>query len=135
MRCQGVIRRLTHHRDTVSAVLFHPYKPILFTCSWDSTVAVWDLRTMTLSSSKHNGTKSIRSMALSPNGESLCLSSVGSLKRICTTSLKLLHSEYTPTQDIINTVSINDDSILFSGSDTGQLCFWKYSSLSCFDRK
>jgi platelet-activating factor acetylhydrolase IB subunit alpha len=64
---------LVGHRDAINSVLFHPHYSLLFTCSDDSTVRIWDYEEMQCQCVKAltGHTDAVNDMDISKNGTML----------------------------------------------------------------
>merc|ERR1712137_180422 len=60
------------HEGPISAISFHPQKPIIASASWDSTVRIWDVfaQSQQLEVLRHES--DILALCFSPNGKQLC---------------------------------------------------------------
>ncbi|KAL0486658.1 pre-mRNA splicing factor prp46 [Acrasis kona] len=127
LRTKEQIFLLSGHGDTVGSVIAQSCDPQIVTGSQDSTVRLWDLRTGKTRATLTNHKKSVRALAVHPNEYTFASASSDHLKKWqCPDGVFL--QNFTGHEKIINTISVNADNVLVSGSDDGGLYFWDWNS-------
>lgn len=135
IRSRQAVYTLSGHKETVSSILAQPTTPQIITSSLDSTIRLWDLRKAETIKSLTHHKRSIRCLANHPTEYSFISSSPDSTKRFILPDGDFLHNidrnslQHTMTNTdtnqhqpiIINSIAINDDSLLASVSDCGHL--------------
>ncbi|GAA5962412.1 hypothetical protein JCM21900_003777 [Sporobolomyces salmonicolor] len=129
MRTKACVHVLTGHTATIASVQCQESDPQVITGSMDSTVRLWDLaagKTMTTLTHHH---KSVRSVAIHPTEYSFATASAGgnNIKKWACPNGTFVHN-FSGHDAIINTISVNQDGVFFSGADNGTMTFWDYKT-------
>jgi len=94
-------------------------------CTWDITNF---LKTQTVLT---HHKKSVRSLAIHPTEYTFGSSSTQSIKQwMCPRGDFMLN--FSPVNSIVNTLSVNEDNVLFAGSDNGEASFYDWKTGHCF---
>lgn len=142
IRTRIPVHTLTGHKSSVNKVICRGQDPQIISCSMDSTVKTWDLvagkcfKTLT-----YHG-KSVRSICMN-NKDEFVSGSTDGLKKFALPNcdyLQDLDNEFFKNKDnvvehgntILNTMSCNNDGVLFSGADNGYFGFWDWDSGKMF---
>jgi pleiotropic regulator 1 len=83
----------------------------------------------TLTRFKHG----VRSLTISPKEFTFAGSSTGSIKQFKCPEGSLM-ANFDGHSSIINTLSVSEDDVLFSGGDDGSMRFWDWKSAHCFQQ-
>ncbi|GAA5884761.1 hypothetical protein JCM16303_005262 [Sporobolomyces ruberrimus] len=129
MRTKAQVHVLTGHTATIADVKTQESDPQVITASMDSTVRLWDLaagKTMTTLTHHH---KSVRSLAIHPTEYSFASASSGgnNIKKWSCPQGAFVHN-FSGHDAIINTISVNQDGVMYSGADNGTAVMWDYKS-------
>ncbi|KAH8919514.1 WD40 repeat-like protein [Atractiella rhizophila] len=129
MRTKAGIHVLSGHTATISAVACQDSDPQVITGSMDSTVRLWDLaagKTMVQLTHHH---KSVRALAVHPTEYSFASGSSGgnNIKKWKCPEGAFVHN-FSGHDAIINTVSVNEEGVFFSGGDNGSISLWDYGT-------
>ncbi|EGF83887.1 hypothetical protein BATDEDRAFT_84615 [Batrachochytrium dendrobatidis JAM81] len=127
MRTKAQIFALTGHTSTVSAVECQEADPQIITASTDSTIRLWDLVAGKTMSTLTHHKKSVRALALNPTEFTFASGSTDYIKQWrCPQGNFIQNLE--GHNAIINTLSCNQDNVLFSGANNGSMYFWDWKS-------
>ncbi|KAG0744935.1 hypothetical protein G6F57_003529 [Rhizopus arrhizus] len=126
MRTKQAIHVLTGHTSTVSTVKCQEADPQVITGSMDSTIRLWDLAAGKTMGVLTHHKKSVRALALHPTEFGFVSGSADSVKGWKCPEATFIQN-YERRKAIINTISINQDGVIFSGGDDGSIGFndWK----------
>lgn len=126
MRTKQAIHVLTGHTSTVSAVKCQEADPQVITGSMDSTMRLWDLAAGKTMGVLTHHKKSVRAIALHPTEFGFVSGSADAVKGWKCPEGTFIQN-YERRKAIINTISVNQDGVIFSGGDDGSLGFndWK----------
>ncbi|GAA97635.1 uncharacterized protein L969DRAFT_87735 [Mixia osmundae IAM 14324] len=129
MRTKAQIHVLSGHSATVADVKCQDSDPQVITGSMDSTIRLWDLaagKTMVQLTHHH---KSVRALAIHPTEYSFASGSAGksNLKKWKCPEGTFVHN-FAGHEAIVNTVSVNQDGVFYSGADNGSMTFWDYKT-------
>ena len=131
MRTRNCVHILTGHSDTVSSVTTQDADPQVITGSHDSTVRLWDLSSGKSITTLTHHKKSIRALVNHPRDFTFASASPDAIKQF-----KLPGGDFIQNlpghKAIINTLSTNEDEVLFSGGDDGTMKFWDWKSGYCY---
>lgn len=114
MRTRSNIHVLSGHKGTVSDVKCQEVDPQVITASLDSTVRLWDLAAGKAMGVLTHHKKGVRALATHPKEFTFASGSTGSIKQWkCPEGAFMQNFE--GQNSIINTMSVNEDNVLFSG--------------------
>lgn len=114
---------LSGHTGTVSSLLCQEADPQVITGSLDSHCRLWDLAAGKTMSVLTHHKKGIRALASHPSEFTFATGSTSSIKQWkCPEGAFMQNFE--GHNAIINTLSVNNDNIMFSGGDNGSMGFW-----------
>ena len=118
MRTRSNIHVLSGHKQTVTDVKCQEADPQVITSSLDSTVRLWDLAAGKTMGILTHHKKGVRALAVHPKEFTFASGSTGSIKQWkCPEGAFMQNFE--GQNAIINTLSVNEDNVLFSG---GTIC-------------
>lgn len=127
MRTRSNIHVLSGHKGTVSDLLCQATDPQVITSSLDSTVRMWDLAAGKTMGVLTHHKKGVRGLATHPIEWTFASASTGSIKQWkCPEGAFMQNFE--GQNAIINTLSVNEDNVLFSGGDNGSISFWDWKT-------
>ena len=114
MRTRSNIHVLSGHKQTVSDVKCQEADPQVISSSLDATVRLWDLAAGKCMDVLTHHKKGVRALALHPKEFTFASGSTGSIKQWKCPEGSLLQN-FGGQNAIINTLSVNEDNVLFSG--------------------
>lgn len=134
IRTKAQVHVLSGHRGTIASVMCQESDPQVITGSMDSTVRLWDLvagRTMTTLTHHKKScvfADSVRALTLHPNEFTFVSGSAGgrNIKKWRCPEGTLMNNMV--HDGIVNTLSVNADGVLFSGTDAGSMRFFDYET-------
>ncbi|KAL1955115.1 hypothetical protein VTO42DRAFT_9016 [Malbranchea cinnamomea] len=127
MRTRSNIHVLSGHRGTVSDVKCQEADPQVISSSLDSTVRLWDLAAGKTMGVLTHHKKGVRALATHPKEFTFASASAGSIKQWkCPEGIFMQNFE--GHNAIINSLSVNEDNVLFSGGDNGSMSFWDWKT-------
>ncbi|KAG0671520.1 pre-mRNA-splicing factor prp46 [Maudiozyma exigua] len=128
IRTKEAVVTLVGHKGPINKVYCLPVDPQIVSCSTDATVILWDIIAgkgmKTLTHHKRN----VRDLALHPNEFSFASACTDDIRSWRLPEGSLLTNFASQETGIINTLSINEDGVLFAGSDNGAMSFYDYKS-------
>lgn len=134
MRTRANIHVLTGHKQTVSDIVTQEADPQIISSSLDSTVRMYDLAAGKTMGVLTHHKKGVRALCTAPHEFTFGSASTGQIKQWkCPEGAFMQNFE--GHNAIINTLSVNEDNVLFSGGDNGSAAFfdwktgYKYQSL------
>ncbi|WFD31938.1 pre-mRNA-splicing factor prp46 [Malassezia sp. CBS 17886] len=128
IRTKAQVHVLGGHRGTVASVECQEGDPQVITGSMDSTVKLWDLAAGRCMTTLTHHKKSVRALAIPPNEFTFASGSTGgrNIKRWrCPEGTLMTNMTH---EGIVNTLSVNADGVLFSGTDDGSMRFFDYGT-------
>jgi len=114
MRTRSNIHVLSGHKGTVSDVKCQEADPQVISSSLDSTVRLWDLAAGKTMGVLTHHKKGVRALAVHPKEFTFASGSTGSIKQWKCPEGALMQN-FEGQNAIINTLSVNEDNVLFSG--------------------
>lgn len=132
IRTKQQIHCLAGHKNTVCSVAAQVGKPELITGSHDNTLRCWDLAAGRASSILTHHKKSVRSLCVHPVEYTFASGSGDNIKVWKCPEGRFLRNFMKSPPSICNALAINDDNVVCSGHDTGQLLFWDWKTGHCF---
>jgi pleiotropic regulator 1 len=127
MRTRSNIFVLSGHQGTVSSIQTEASDPQVISGSMDSTIRLWDLAAGKSSGVLTHHKKSVRSLAAHPTEFSFASASTNSIKQFKLPDAGLLNN-FQGVNSVVNTLSVNDDNVMFAGSDNGAINFYDWKT-------
>lgn len=127
IRAKEAIHVLTGHKSTVFDVKTQSAEPQIITASADSTIRLWDLAAGKCRSVLTNHKKGVRSLVIHPVEYTMASASSDNIKKWKFPDGNFIEN-FSGHNAIVNTLSLNQDNVLFSGGDNGTMCFWDWKS-------
>ena len=118
MRTRSNIHVLTGHKQTVSDVKCQEADPQVISSSLDATVRLWDLAAGKTMNVLTHHKKGVRALAVHPRQFTFATASTGSIKQWKCPEGSLMQN-FDGQNAVINTMSVNEDNVLFSGGKLG----------------
>ena len=122
-----VIRHYHGHLSGVYSLSLHPTVDVLCTGGRDGVVRVWDMRSRKTRTVLTHHKKSVRSLATHPTEFTFASGSAQSAKQWLCPEGNFMQN-FSPVNSIINTLSVNEDNIMFAGSDNGEASFYDWKT-------
>lgn len=133
MRTRTNIHVLGGHKGTVTSIRTQEADPQVISGSMDSTIRLWDLAAGKTQTVLTHHKKSVRALATHPTEFTFASGSSQSIKQwMCPRGDFMLN--FQPVNSIINTLSVNDDNVMFAGGDDGSATFWDWKTGHGFQR-
>ncbi|KAH9252717.1 hypothetical protein BASA81_009320 [Batrachochytrium salamandrivorans] len=127
IRTKDQIFALTGHASTVSDIKCQEADPQIITASSDSTIRLWDLVAGRTMSTLTHHKKSVRALTINPLEFTFASGSTDYIKQWrCPQGNFIQNLE--GHNSIVNTLSCNQDNVMFSGADNGSMYFWDWKS-------
>lgn len=114
MRTRSNIHVLAGHKQTISDVKCQEVDPQVITASLDTTVRLWDLAAGKTTEVLTHHKKGVRTLAVHPNEFTFASGSTSSIKQWKCPEGSLMRN-FEGQNSIVNTLSVNEDNVLFSG--------------------
>jgi pleiotropic regulator 1 len=127
VRTKNNVHTLTGHTQTVSGLATQSHEPQVVTGSMDGTIRLWDLVAGRASAVLTNHKKAVRSVAISPSEHTFVSASADNMKKWKNPEGRFLHN-ITGHNCIVHDLAINEDGVMASGGDTGNLHLWDYKT-------
>jgi pleiotropic regulator 1 len=134
MRTRSNIHVLSGHKQTVSDIVTQEADPQIISSSLDSTVRMYDLAAGKTMGVLTHHKKGVRALCTAPHEFTFASASTGQVKQWKCPEGAFMQN-FDGHNAIINTLSVNEDNVLFSGGDNGSAAFfdwktgYKYQSL------
>jgi len=127
MRTRSNIHVLGGHTGTIADLVCQEADPQVITGSLDSTVRMWDLAAGKTMGVLTHHKKGVRALATHPTEFTFASGSTNTIKQWkCPEGAFMQNFE--GHNAIINTLSVNDQNVFFSGGDNGSMSFWDWKS-------
>lgn len=128
MRTRIPVITLVGHKGPINQVQCTPVDPQIVSSSTDSTVRLWDVVAGKAMKVLTHHKRSVRATALHPKEFSMASACTDDIRSWGLAEGSLLTNFESEKTGIINTLSINQDDVLFAGGDNGVLSFYDYKS-------
>ena len=128
IRARVAVMTLIGHKNPINKVHCLPVDPQIVSCSTDATIRLWDIVAGKSMKVITHHKKSVRNIAFHPTEFSMSSCSANDIRSWKLPEGGLLTNFNSDGLGIINTLSINQDDVLFAGSDNGMLSFYDYKS-------
>lgn len=132
MRTRAQVLVLGGHRDAVNALISQKHDPQFASASVDSTVRLWDLAAGKTSCVLTNHKRGVRALAANPSEFSFASVSADAIKTWAYPNGTFIRNMGGVHKKLVNCLAINEDGVLVSGGDDGNIGFWDYASAHCF---
>ena len=119
---------MTGHDGTVSDVLAQAAEPQIISGAADATVKLWDLAAGKCRTTLTYHKKSVRALALHPRQFSLLAASADNVKKYALPDGSFMHNMLSEPGTIVNALGVNEDGLVATGGDNGDLWMWDYDS-------
>ncbi|KAG5356888.1 Pre-mRNA-splicing factor PRP46 [Yarrowia sp. C11] len=127
IRTRDPVVVLSGHKSTINRVKFQASEPQVITASADETVRLWNLQAGKTMTTLTHHKKSVRGLTLHPEEFTFSTASANSSKQWkCPEGDLVLN--YDDQNAIINTLSVNQDNVMFSGGDNGSIGFYDWKT-------
>ena len=127
MRTRSNIHVLSGHKGTVSDLKCQEADPQIITSSLDSTIRLWDLAAGKTMGVLTHHKKGVRALVIHPKEFTFASGSAGSIKQWKCPDGAFMQN-FDGQNAIINTLSVNEDNVLFSGGDNGSIGLWDWKT-------
>ncbi|CAI4053079.1 mRNA splicing protein PRP46 SKDI_16G1250 [Saccharomyces kudriavzevii IFO 1802] len=128
IRTRMPVITLVGHKGPINQVQCTPVDPQIVSSSTDATVRLWDIVAGKAMKVLTHHKRSVRATALHPKEFSLASACTDDIRSWGIADGSLLTNFESEKTGIINTLSINQDDVLFAGGDDGTLSFYDYKS-------
>ncbi|KAK1068792.1 pre-mRNA-splicing factor prp46, partial [Friedmanniomyces endolithicus] len=127
MRTRANIHVLSGHKATVSSIVTQATDPQIISSSLDSTIRMYDLAAGKTMGVLTHHKKGVRSLATHPTEYTFASASPGQIKQwLCPEGQFMQNFE--GHNSVINSLSVNEHNVLFSGGDNGSIAFWDWKT-------
>ncbi|KAI0461545.1 pre-mRNA-splicing factor prp46 [Komagataella kurtzmanii] len=127
IRSRTPIQTLTGHTSTITNVKCLPTDPQIISTSMDGTVRLYDLVAGKCMKTLTHHRKAVRGMCVHPQEYAFATASSDSIRQWKLPKAQLLNNcAPVESNKIINTLSVNQKGVLFSGADDGTLGFFDW---------
>jgi pleiotropic regulator 1 len=127
MRTRSNIHVLGGHKGTVTNVSTQATDPQIISSSLDSTVRMYDLAAGKTMGVLTHHKKGVRDLAIHPSEYTFASASPGQIKQWLCPRGDFMQN-FSGHNSVINTLSVNDDNVMFSGGDNGSVAFWDWKT-------
>ncbi|AQZ10667.1 PRP46 (YPL151C) [Zygosaccharomyces parabailii] len=128
IRSRVPVMTLVGHKSPINKIYCLPVDPQVVSASTDATIRLWDIVAgKTIKTLTHHK-RSVRDLALHPTEFSMASACTDDIRSWKLPEGALLTNFASEDTGIINTLSINQDDVLFAGGDDGTLSFYDYKS-------
>jgi pleiotropic regulator 1 len=127
MRTRSNVHVLSGHKGTVSSIQTQATDPQIMSSSLDSTIRMYDLAAGKTMGVLTHHKKGVRDLTIHPTEYTFASASPGQIKQwLCPRGDFMQNFE--GHNSVINTLSVNQDNVLFSGGDNGSVGFWDWKT-------
>lgn len=127
------IMTLQGHKQPITKVVTQPTDPQIVSSSQDKTIRFWDLRNSKTQTVLTHHRKAVRTLSLNPIEWSMASASADSIRQWKFPDGAYLASlNHSDEDKIVNSLSINQDNVLFVGGDEGEMTFYDWNSTKKF---
>jgi pleiotropic regulator 1 len=127
IRTKKQVHLLTGHDSTVCSVVAQGLEPQVISGSTDSTVRLWDIVAGKSRTTLTNHKKSVRSLAIHPSEYTFASAAPDHIKKWKSPDGNFLQN-FNGHHTLLNSISINNDNVLFSGANDGTMHFWDWKT-------
>ena len=127
MRTRSNIHVLSGHKQTVSSVVTQATDPQVISSSLDSTVRMYDLAAGKTMGVLTHHKKGVRALTTHPTEYTFASASPGQIKQWLCPKGEFMQN-FEGHNSIVNSISVNEDNVLFSGGDNGSVAFWDWKT-------
>jgi pleiotropic regulator 1 len=128
MRTTQGIFVLSGHKQPITNVKCQSVDPQIISTSNDKTVRLWDLCAGKTQTVLTHHKKSIRALTLHPEEWTFATGSPDAIKQWKFPEGTFMHDFVPHHNAIVNTLSVNQDNVLFSGGDDGTMGFYDWKT-------
>lgn len=128
IRTRDPVFVLQGHKAAISQVRCQDADPQVITTSMDSTVRLWDLAAGKTQTVLTHHKKAIRGLTLHPTEFTFATGSPDNIKEWKCPEGSFIHNFSPPQNSIINTLSVNQDGVMFAGGDNGSMGFYDWKT-------
>ena len=133
MRSRANVMVLSGHKQTVTELKCQEADPQVISASLDATVRLWDLAAQKSMCVLTHHKKGVRALATHPKEFTFASASAGSIKQWRCPKGEFMQN-FEGHNAIINSLSVNEENVLFSGGDNGSVHFWDWKTGHCFQK-
>jgi pleiotropic regulator 1 len=127
MRTRTNVHVMGGHKGTIADLQCQEADPQVITGSMDSTIRLWDLAANKTMAVLTHHKKSVRALTLHPKEFTFASGSAASIKQWKCPEGAFMQN-FSGHNSIINTLSVNEDNVMFSGADDGSVSFWDWKT-------
>lgn len=127
MRTRSNIHVLGGHKGTVADIQCQEADPQIISGSLDATVRLWDLAAGKSMGVLTHHKKGVRNLAIHPREFTFASASTGSIKQWKCPEGDFMQN-FEGQNAVINSLSVNEDNVMFSGGDNGSMSFWDWKT-------
>lgn len=128
IRTRLPVMTLPGHKGPITKVRCLPVDPQVISSSVDASIRLWDLVAGKSMKVLTHHQRTVRDISVHPSEFSFASACTNDIRSWLLPKGELLTNFVSQDLDVINTVSINQDDVLFAGSDNGSLTFFDYKS-------
>ncbi|KAF1956142.1 pre-mRNA-splicing factor prp46 [Byssothecium circinans] len=127
MRTRTNVHVMSGHKGTIADLQCQEADPQVITGSMDSTIRLWDLAANKTMAVLTHHKKSVRALSIHPTEFTFASGSAASIKQWKCPEGAFMQN-FSGHNAIINTLSVNEDNVMFSGADDGSVSFWDWKT-------
>jgi len=127
VRTKDNVHTLSGHTQTVVGLATQALEPQVITGSMDSTIRLWDLVAGRASAVLTNHKKAVRAVALSPHDYTFVSASADNMKKWKNPEGMFMQN-LSGHNCIVHSLACNQDGVMASGGDTGNIHMWDYKT-------